>query len=73
MRLRLADLLAARAAEPVVDRVAAAPKAGRVEALGRLLVVDTWTDRTRKVLAEAAGQPRRLIALGLASPEYTVH
>jgi uncharacterized protein (DUF1800 family) len=73
VRLRLADLLAARAVEPVVDRVAAAPKAGRVEALGRLLVVDAWTDRTRKVLAQVAGQPRRLIALGLASPEYTVH
>ena len=73
VRLRMADLLAARAPEPVVDRVAAAPKTGRVEALARLLVVDAWTDRTRKVLAEAAGQPRRLIALGLASPEYTVH
>ena len=41
-------------------------------ALARLLVVDAWTDRTRAALAEAAGDPRRLLTVGLVSPEYTV-
>jgi uncharacterized protein (DUF1800 family) len=73
VRMRVAELLADRAAAPVVGRLEAAPGDGRVDALGRLLVVDAWTDRTRDVLAAAAGQPRRLLALGLVSPEYTVH
>jgi uncharacterized protein (DUF1800 family) len=72
VRMRVAELLAARAATPVVDRLAAAPTAGRVDALARLLVVDAWTERTRTVLAAAAEQPRRLLSLGLISPEYTV-
>jgi uncharacterized protein (DUF1800 family) len=73
VRLRIAEMLAGRAAEPVLDQLSAAPRAGRVEALARLLVVDRWTDRTRAVLADAAGEPKRLVALGLVSPEYTVH
>jgi len=71
-RLRLAEWLAAHADRVVLDRLGAAPRDGRPEALARLLVVDGWTDRTRAVLAGAA-EPRRLLALGLASPEYTVH
>jgi uncharacterized protein (DUF1800 family) len=72
-RLRLAELLAGRAAPAVLERLKAAPQAGRPDALARLLVVDTWTDRTRAVLTEAAGKPERLLQLGLVSPEYTVH
>ncbi|GIF50831.1 uncharacterized protein (DUF1800 family) [Asanoa ferruginea] len=72
-RLRLAELFAGGAAAPVLDRLRAAPTAGRPDALARLLVVDGWTDRTRKVLADAAGKPERLIQLGLVSPEYTIH
>ncbi|MEV4532567.1 DUF1800 domain-containing protein [Asanoa sp. NPDC049518] len=72
-RVRLAELLAARAAPAVVERLKAAPTAGRPDALARLLVVDVWTDRTRSVLAEAAAKPERLLQLGLVSPEYTVH
>jgi hypothetical protein len=41
-------------------------------ALARLLVVDAWTDRTRTALVAATADPRRLVAVGLASPEYTV-
>jgi hypothetical protein len=42
--------------------------------LALLLVVDAFTNRTRAVLADAAGgPPQRLIALALASPEYAVH
>ncbi|GIF66717.1 hypothetical protein Ais01nite_47520 [Asanoa ishikariensis] len=72
-RVRLAELLADRAAPAVLERLKAAPTAGRPDALARLLVVDAWTDRTRAVLAGAAGKPERLLQLGLISPEYTVH
>ncbi|HCU49455.1 MAG TPA: DUF1800 domain-containing protein [Micromonosporaceae bacterium] len=72
VRLRLAEGLAAKAATANVDRLGAAPVSGRPDALARLLVVDTWTDRTRKVLATAK-DPRKMLALGLASPEYAVH
>ncbi|MFI5493800.1 DUF1800 family protein [Actinoplanes sp. NPDC051859] len=48
-------------------------RADRPDALARLLVVDAWTARTRTVLATAAGDPRQLLTLGLASPEYAVH
>ncbi len=65
-RLRLATFLATHASQ------AALQAATGIDALARLLVVDGFTDRTRAVLAPAAGDPRKLIALGLASPEYAV-
>ncbi|GII23935.1 DUF1800 domain-containing protein [Planosporangium mesophilum] len=72
VRLRVADLLAGHADPGVAGRLTAVPVAQRSDALARLLVVDAFTERTRTVLAPAAGDVRRLIALGLASPEYTV-
>ncbi len=71
-RLRLAEGLAVKTSPAVLDRLSAAPAPGRADALARLLVVDAWTDRTRKVLTDVATQPRKLITLGLASPEYAV-
>jgi uncharacterized protein (DUF1800 family) len=71
-RLRLSEVLANKASPAIVDRITAAPAAGRADALARLLVVDAWTERTRKVLTDSAARPQRLIALGLASPEYAV-
>jgi uncharacterized protein (DUF1800 family) len=71
-RLRLAESLAAKTSAAVLERLSAAPEAGRADALARLLVVDAWTDRTRKVLTGSAARPQKLIALGLASPEYAV-
>ena len=44
----------------------------RLDALARMLVVDGWTDRTRAALSEVK-EPQRLLALALATPEYTVH
>jgi uncharacterized protein (DUF1800 family) len=73
LRLTFADQLAAKASPAVLDRLAAVPAAQRPDALARLLVVDGFTDRTRAVLAQAATTPRKLIALGLSSPEYVVH
>jgi uncharacterized protein (DUF1800 family) len=72
VRLRLAELFAARTDPAVSARLTAVPVAQRPDALARLLVVDAFTDRTRAVLAKTAGDVRRLIVLGLASPEYAV-
>ncbi|MEV4641847.1 DUF1800 domain-containing protein [Actinoplanes sp. NPDC049548] len=71
-RLRYGQALTVLAPE-AVETLAAAARGDRTEALARLLVVDAWSDRTRAVLSAATGEPRRLLALGLASPEYTVH
>jgi hypothetical protein len=43
-----------------------------LDALGRMLAVDAWTDRTRRALTTAAGKPQRLLTLALVSPEYAV-
>jgi uncharacterized protein (DUF1800 family) len=71
-RLRYAAALTALA-PAAVQSLAEAPKGDRLEALARLLVVDGWTDRTAAVLSGAATEPARLLALGLGTPEYTVH
>jgi uncharacterized protein (DUF1800 family) len=71
-RMRLATGLAAWADPAVLDSLGAAAVDARLAALARILVVDAWTDRTRAALAQASGDPHRLLAVGLASPEYTV-
>jgi hypothetical protein len=73
VRMGLAESLAGWAAEPVLAVLADVSPGDRVDLLARLLVVDGWTDRTRSVLAASAGRPRRLITMGLISPEYAVH
>jgi uncharacterized protein (DUF1800 family) len=67
-RVGLAAQLAAHAPKPVLDALAA----GGIEGLARLLVVDGFTDRTRKVLDTAGKDPAKLLTYGLASPEYAV-
>jgi len=69
VRLRAAQQLAGKAN---VDRLTAVPAAQRIDALARLLVVDAFTARTTEVLKTVANDPRKLLALGLASPEYAV-
>ncbi|MET8039298.1 DUF1800 domain-containing protein [Micromonospora sp. NPDC005215] len=71
-RLRTAEMLAAAVNPAVLARLTAAPTAGRPDALARLLVVDGWSARTRAALTPLAGDPRKLLAAGLVSPEYTV-
>ncbi len=73
VRLQLAEHLAAKAPQATIDKLNAAPEAGRMDALGRLLVVDVWTQRTRQALSAQAKDARKLLALGLISPEYCVH
>jgi uncharacterized protein (DUF1800 family) len=46
------------------------PPAGRVDATAAILAVDSWGPATRSVLNAAAGDPNRLAALALMSPEY---
>jgi uncharacterized protein (DUF1800 family) len=72
VRLQLAAGLAMAASSATVDSLAGGSPDERLAALARLLVVDAWTDRTRTALREAAGDGRRMLAVGLASPEYTV-
>ncbi|MFC7545190.1 DUF1800 family protein [Plantactinospora sp. GCM10030261] len=71
-RMRLADLFAGAMSPAVARRLAAAPPKGRLDALARLLVVDRWTERSRRALDPLSGDPRRLVAAALVSPEYTV-
>jgi uncharacterized protein (DUF1800 family) len=72
VRMKLAAGLAAAASQSTVDTLAAGQPSSRLDALARLLVVDAWTDRTRAALLDVAGDPRRLLTVGLISPEYTV-
>jgi uncharacterized protein (DUF1800 family) len=72
VRLRLAAGLAAAAGPAALAVVSTGAAASKVDELARLLAVDAWTDRTRAVLTPVAENPRQLMTLGLASPEYTV-
>ncbi|WP_433214212.1 DUF1800 domain-containing protein [Dactylosporangium sp. CS-047395] len=72
-RIKLAQTLAAKAPQPVLDRLTATPAPQRPTALARLLVIDKFTDRTLAALTPAAGDARRLLTLGLASPEYAIN
>ncbi len=59
-------LAAAADLSPLADESAAQ----RVDALADLLALDGWSQRSRAALAGASGDPARLAALGLISPEY---
>ncbi len=71
-RMKLASAFADAAAAPVVAPLGTGSDAAKIAALGRLLAVDAWTDRTQAALQLAVGDSRKLLALGLISPEYTV-
>ncbi|MGZ6803483.1 MAG: DUF1800 domain-containing protein [Nocardioidaceae bacterium] len=51
---------------PVADQ----PPAARVEATAHLLGIAGWSARSAAALAPAAGDPPRLVALALSTPEY---
>ena len=72
VRLRASEFLATKAPNATISKLNAAPQQGRPDALARLLVVDAWTPRTRAVLDGVAKDVRKLLALGLISPEYSV-
>jgi uncharacterized protein (DUF1800 family) len=72
LRVRLATVLVNQADPTALQPVSGASTKDRVDALARLLVVDAFTERTRAVLEPAAKDVKRLVTLGLASPEYAV-
>jgi uncharacterized protein (DUF1800 family) len=65
-RLHLAQLLAGRA------DLAALSGGDAVGAVGEVLGVDRWTERTRAALGTVAGQPAQLAAVAAVAPEYVV-
>jgi uncharacterized protein (DUF1800 family) len=67
-RLKAGQALAALAPAAVEEL----GRGDRLATLARMLVVDGWTDRTRVALT-AVKEPRHLLGLALATPEYTVH
>jgi uncharacterized protein (DUF1800 family) len=60
----------AAAAAADLSAVADEPAGSRPDAVAQLLSVDGWTARTGAALAAAGGNPARLVALALLSPEY---
>lgn len=71
-RVNVATRLAAEASGSVLNPIATGSTEARLDALARLLVVDGWTERTKTALTPASTDPRRLLTVGLVSPEYTV-
>ncbi|OHV47903.1 DUF1800 domain-containing protein [Pseudofrankia sp. BMG5.36] len=60
----------AAAAAANLAAIADEPAAGRPDAVAHLLSLDGWTSRTREAMSGAGGNPARLVALALLSPEY---
>ena len=50
-----------------------AAQAGRVDDVGYRLGVGVWSDRSRSVLQDAIGDPHKLVAIALNTPEYLTH
>ncbi|MCR6482942.1 DUF1800 domain-containing protein [Amycolatopsis sp. OK19-0408] len=66
-RLHAAQLVAAHA-----DLGAVTKARDKVAAIGDLLGVDAWSDRTRAALAGVAGNARQLSTVAACAPEYVV-
>jgi uncharacterized protein (DUF1800 family) len=72
-----ADLARLRLAQVVVDNadlsaVTATSVANRPAAVGALLGVDAWTERTNAALAKVSNEVRQLGAVAACAPEYIV-
>jgi uncharacterized protein (DUF1800 family) len=65
-RLRAATALARAAQAPLPTGSVST----RVNAVGQLLGVGTWSNRTAAALRDAAADPHRLVAVALNTPEY---
>lgn len=66
-RLHAAQLVAAHADLGVVAKAQ-----DKIAAIGDLLGVDAWSDRTRTALAGVAGDARQLSTVAACAPEYVV-
>jgi hypothetical protein len=65
-RLHVAQLITAR------GELEALKGSDPVGAVGALLGVDGWSERTRNALAKVAKQPGQLAAVAATAPEYVV-
>jgi uncharacterized protein (DUF1800 family) len=66
-RLRLASTITAKANLDSLAR-----QRDRVTAVGELLCVDAWSDRTKAALTQVAAEPAQVAALAACAPEYVV-
>ncbi|WP_236792370.1 DUF1800 family protein [Amycolatopsis sp. GM8] len=66
-RLRLAQLVAEHADLDAVSKAGDKPAA-----IGEILGIDAWSDRTRAGLGGVASDPRQLAAVAACAPEYVV-
>ena len=53
--------------------ISGAAQAGRVDDVGYRLGVGAWSNRSRSVLQDAIGDPHKLVAIALNTPEYLTH
>jgi hypothetical protein len=67
VRAWVAYELARRGDLSVVER---APKADRMDAVGYLIGIGAWSDRTAAALKPHLGDPRALVTAAVNSPEY---
>ncbi|TSD94439.1 DUF1800 domain-containing protein [Skermania sp. ID1734] len=67
LRLRTAQQLTARADLSAVSQAA---RSDRVDAVGHLLGIGAWSDRSAAVLAPHVSNPAQLTAIALNTPEY---
>jgi uncharacterized protein (DUF1800 family) len=67
LRLDTAEWLTAHADLSAIDSVG---RFDRIDAVGYLLGVGTWSDRSAGVLRDYVGNPKRLTAVALNTPEY---
>jgi uncharacterized protein (DUF1800 family) len=72
-RMRLATAFAAAADASVLATFADGTESAKLAGLARVLNIDAWTERTTGALQPALGDPRRLLSIGLISPEYAVN
>ena len=56
-----------------ISMVADEPASARLDAVARLLSIDSWGAQTRVALAQVADDPVALVTLALCAPEYIVN
>ena len=64
---------AALAKKADLSWISGAAQAGRVDEVGYRLGVGAWSNRSRSVLQDAIGDPHKLVAIALNTPEYLTH
>ena len=69
-RLQAATVLA-RSAD--LSTITQTTTSARIDAVGYLLGIGGWSDRSATVLKPDVGNPQQLVAVALNTPEYLVH